>query len=109
MAAKTPKTQVSSATKSAGRFQKGFSGNPNGRPVGSRNRTTLALQAILDGEGELIIRKAIEMALAGDMVALRLCLERLVPVRHERPVAADLSELNGTTGAAGKLGVIIAS
>ena len=40
-------------------------GNP-GRPKGARHRTTLAMQALLEGEGEALTRKAVEMALAGD-------------------------------------------
>jgi hypothetical protein len=47
-----------------GTFQKGQSGNPSGRPAGSRNKATLALDALLDGEGEAITRKAIELAKA---------------------------------------------
>ncbi len=71
-------------------FQKGQSGNPAGRPVGARHKTTLAIQSLLDGEGEALTRRAIELALAGDMVALRLCLERLAPPRKDAPVALDL-------------------
>ena len=47
----------------------------------------------LDGEAEAIMRKAIEMAKAGDMVALRLCLERIVPPRKERLSPFTLPEL----------------
>jgi len=64
-------------------------GNP-GRVPGSRNRATIAAEALLDGEAGAITRKAIEMALEGDTVALRLCMERLVPPRKERPVAIEL-------------------
>jgi Family of unknown function (DUF5681) len=51
-------------------FAPGQSGNPKGRPVGSRNRATLAIDALLDGEGEVLTRKAITLAKAGDMQAL---------------------------------------
>lgn len=60
-------------------------GNP-GRPAGARNKRTLALEELLDGESEAITRKAMEMAKGGDTVALRLCLERILPVRKDRPV-----------------------
>ena len=60
-------------------------GNP-GRPPGSRNKATLAAEVLLDGETEKLTRKAIELAMAGDTVALRLCLERIVPTRRDRPV-----------------------
>src|SRR4051794_27887431 len=71
-------------------FQKGQSGNPRGRPPGARNRATQAVQAMLDGEAEAITRKAVELAKAGDTVALRLCLDRLAPVRKDRPVTFAL-------------------
>jgi hypothetical protein len=64
-------------------------GNP-GRPKGSRHKTTLAVEALLDGEAEGLTRKAVELALAGDMTALRLCLDRICPPRRDRPVAVDL-------------------
>ena len=69
-----------------GRFRKGSSGNPAGRPLGSVNRTTRAATLLLDGEAEALTRKAVELALAGDPVALRLCLERIVGPRRGRPV-----------------------
>ena len=69
-----------------GRFRKGRSGNPAGRPRGSVNRSTRAAIQLLDGEAEALTRKAIELALAGDPIALRLCLDRIVGVRRGRPV-----------------------
>lgn len=74
-------------------FQQGQSGNPNGRPRGSRNRSTQALEAILDGEAEALTRRAIEMALAGDGPAMRMCLDRLMPVRKDRPITFSLPEI----------------
>ena len=69
-----------------GRWQKGQSGNPNGRPAGSHHKVTLAAQALLDGEAEELTRKAVELAKAGDMVAMRLCLERILPARKDVPI-----------------------
>src|SRR5438874_12919139 len=66
--------------------QRGTSGNPAGRPAGSRNRTTLAVQALLDGEAEALTRKAIELASNGDLNALRLCLDRVIPIRRDQPL-----------------------
>jgi hypothetical protein len=73
-----------------GRWAKGSSGNPSGRPAGSRNKSTQALQQMLEGEAELITRKAIDLALAGDLTAIRLCMERLLPPPKDRPVEIDL-------------------
>lgn len=71
-------------------FQPGQSGNPAGRPKGSRSRSTLALEAIFEGEAEAITRKVIELALEGDTQALRMCLDRLAPPRKDRPVTFEL-------------------
>src|SRR5690349_11329736 len=68
-------------------------GNP-GRPPGARNKATRALEALLEGEAEDITRTAIALAKGGDTVALRLCLERLLPPRKDRPVAFALPEIN---------------
>jgi len=76
-----------------GRFAKGNAANLRGRPLGSRHRATLAAEALLDGEVEKLTRKAIEMALEGDGVALRLCLERIIPARKDRPVMVDLPKV----------------
>lgn len=74
-------------------FEPGRSGNPNGRPKGARNRSTQVLETILDGESEALTRRAIELALDGDTVALRMCLDRLMPIRKDRPVTFALPEI----------------
>lgn len=82
------------ASKQRGRpFTKGQSGNPAGKPKGVRNRSTLAAEALLDGEAEQLTRKAIELALAGDTIALKLCLERILPPRKDRAVMFSLPGL----------------
>jgi hypothetical protein len=78
------------------RFKPGQSGNPAGRPPGARHKSTLALSVLLDGEGEAITRKAIELATSGDTVALRLCLDRILPVRKDRPVTFALPAIETT-------------
>lgn len=67
-------------------------GNP-GRPKGARHRTTLAIEALLEGEHEKLTRKAVELALGGDTTALRLCLERLAPARKDAPVSVELPRI----------------
>ena len=64
-----------------------------GKPKGTRNRTTLALEALLDGEAEALTRKAIEMALTGDGAAMRLVMDRILPPRKERPVMFAMPKL----------------
>jgi hypothetical protein len=94
------KTPDDTGPKQSGRFQKGQSGNPIGRPPGSRNKTTLAVDALLDGEAETLTRKAIELANKGDVTALRLCLDRIAPVRKDRPVTFTLPPIASASDAA---------
>jgi hypothetical protein len=68
-----------------GRFAPGHSGNPAGRPRGSRNRSTLFLDALREGERELIARSVIEQALCGDKVAARFCAARIEAAERARP------------------------
>jgi hypothetical protein len=77
----------------SGQFAKGRSGNPSGRPLGSRNHATLLMESLLEGQGEELTRKAIEMALAGDITAMRLCLDRLIPPRKDRPIHLGLASI----------------
>src|SRR5262245_26152395 len=71
-------------------FIPGQSGNPNGRPKGSRNKATELAEALLEGEAETFAIKLIDKVRAGDPVALRLCIERIVPPRRHRAVQFDL-------------------
>jgi len=76
------------------RFKKGASGNPSGRPVGARNKATVAAETLLDGEAEGLTRRAIEMAMEGDVTALRICLDRILPVRKGRLVTFNLPPIS---------------
>ena len=76
-----------------GRFQPGQSGNPKGRPQGSRHKATLAALELLAGDLEAITRKCIEKAKAGDMVAIRLVLDKLIPSAKSLPVTFPLPKL----------------
>ncbi len=72
------------------KFRPGQSGNPAGKAKGTRHKTTLAIETLLDGEAEALTRKAVELALAGDMQALRLCMDRIAPARKDRSVSFDM-------------------
>jgi Family of unknown function (DUF5681) len=95
------------AIKQRGRpFPKGESGNPHGRPAGTRNRTTLAVEALLDGEAEKLSRKAVVLALKGNVACLRLCLDRILPPRRDRPVHLKIPTLKATTDASQAMAAI---
>ena len=48
------------------------------------------MEALLEGEAEALTRVAIEKALAGDMMALRICFDRLYPPQKGRSIQIDL-------------------
>lgn len=83
----------------AGRWRPGISGNNAGKPKGTRHVATLAAEALLDGEAEALTRKAVQLALAGDTAALRLCLDRIAPARKDRPVPFALPSLTKASDA----------
>lgn len=83
-------------------------GNP-GRPAGARHKATLAAQELLDGEAEALTRKAVELALAGDPTALRLCLDRIAPRRTDAPIRFDLPPMATAADASKAAGAILAA
>lgn len=64
-------------------FKAGVSGNPSGRPKGSLNKNTQLIK-MMEAHAEALINKTIEMGLSGDPIALRLCIERLVPKAKDK-------------------------
>ena len=94
---KSKKPSGTVARKSAQKGQKGFtkglSGNPRGRPKGSRNRAGLLVQNLIDGKSEEIVRAVIKRAVKGDFQAEKFCLERLLPPQRSRPVTVELPNI----------------
>ncbi|HUW74544.1 MAG TPA: DUF5681 domain-containing protein [Methyloceanibacter sp.] len=89
------------------RFKPGQSGNKKGRPKGSRHKTTLAIEKLLDGEGETITRVAIERAKAGDMTAIRICLDRIAPARKDRHIQFSLPKMKKASDAVAASAAIV--
>ena len=58
-------------------------------------------QTLFDGEAEALTRKIIELAKAGDMQALKVCIDRLcppmkaqsAPIQVEIPVTDSMSDI----------------
>jgi Family of unknown function (DUF5681) len=76
-------------TQRPGQFQPGNPGGP-GRPQGSRNAATLALDQLADDAGKAILEKMVEAAKNGDLRAADLVLQRIWPVRKGRPLSLSL-------------------
>lgn len=69
-------------------WKPGESGNPNGPRPGPTRVTKL--RKLLEPHAADLVAKAVELALGGDTTALRVCIERLLPVMREEPVKLAL-------------------
>ena len=81
----------------------------SGKPKGARSRVTRAMEGLLEGEAEALTRKVVELALAGDGLALKMCLDRLLPSLRERPVTVELPPLRSPSDAVAASAALLAS
>jgi Family of unknown function (DUF5681) len=89
-------------------FQPGQSGNPKGKPKGKRCRVTELAEKLMADNAE-DIQATIDAAKNGDGVAMRLCVERLVPLRKRVPAPIELPNADSLPGVTEALGVIVAA
>ncbi len=82
-----------------GRFVKGVSGNPAGRPRGARNKVTIAVETLLEGQPTGLAQMALNKALKGDRAALKLCLDRICPPPKNRPIPFDMPPITSAADA----------
>jgi hypothetical protein len=75
-------------------FEKGN----RGRPAGSRNKVTVAIETLMGKFGEQVAARVIKRASDGDMTAARLVLERIAPPRRGRPVHLKLPDIGDAAG-----------
>ena len=66
----------------------------SGRPKGSRNKATIAIESLLQGQAEVLTQTAVTKALEGDTVTLRLCMERIAPTPKDQPVSFSLPKMS---------------
>lgn len=103
--AKTPENSGKIQVK--GKYKKGCSGNPNGKPKGARNKSTLAAEALLEGSLEKICKKVEEEALNGNMQAAKMILERFLPPRKDRAIEIALPSINTFDDVLNAIGFIV--
>jgi hypothetical protein len=101
------KAPENTGRKTDGTFAEGNS--LGGKPKGARHKTTLAIEALLEGQHEALTQKAISMALGGDTVALRLCLDRIAPARKDTPVSVDLPEIRTVSDTVEASAIVLAA
>ena len=87
----------------AGKFTSGNSG----RPKGARNKKTLAIDSLLEGQAEALTQTAITKALDGDSMALRLCMERIAPAPKDNSVSFTLPHMSNAQAASQAAGSVL--
>ena len=89
-----------------GRFRKGQSGNPAGKPRGARHRVTVLAEKLMEDDAEAVVRAVVDKAKAGDMSAAKLVLDRIAPPRKGRLVKFSLAEMSSADEIGSAVGAI---
>ena len=105
MIAKTTEKQ----TRKTKGFQPGQSGNPSGRPQGSRNKATLIAEQLIDGQAEELVKMCISMAKKGDTTAMKIMMDRLIPPRRDRSIQLGLPDVKTPKDVLSTIGIVIKS
>ena len=86
-----------------------FTAENSGRPKGSRNKATIAIESLLRGQAEALTQTAVTEALEGDSVALRLCMERIAPAPKDQPVSFSLAKMKNALDASEAAGSVLSA
>ena len=84
-----------------------FSAGNSGRPKGLRNKATLAIESLLQGQAEALTQTAVTKALEGDSVALVLCMERIDSAPKDQPISFSLPKMNSALDASEAAGSVL--
>ena len=84
-----------------------FSAGNSGRPKGSRNKATIAIESLLQGQADALTQAAVTKALEGDSIALRLCMERIAPAPKDQPVSFSLPKMKNALDASEAAGSVL--
>ena len=84
-----------------------FAAGNTGRPKGSRNKATLAIENLLHGQAEALTQTVVTKALDGDSMALRLCMERIAPAPKDQPVSFGLPKMKNALDASEAAGSVL--
>ena len=84
-----------------------FSSGNSGRPRGSRNKATIAIERLLEGQAEALTQTAIMKALEGDSVALRLCMDRIAPPPKDTTITFSMPNMDNALDAAEAAGSVL--
>jgi hypothetical protein len=101
------KRPANSDQKQGHRWRRGESGNPSGKPPGTRNAVLLALDAVGEQGAQAALQAVVAAAGAGDLRAAEVLLSRVWPARRGRPVTLpDLPPLKTAANLPAALGTV---
>lgn len=80
-----------------------------GRPQGSRNAVSLFIDQLLEVEAEPITSKLVDMAMNGNITAIRLCMDRISPVKKGSTVMLDILPIQNISDTVLAMGMIISA
>lgn len=88
-----------------GRFRKGKSGNPQGKPKGARHKASMMAEMLFEEEIETVCHQVINQAKEGNLQAAKIILDRLLPPKKDRPINFKLPIIQNAADAlkAGRL------
>jgi hypothetical protein len=90
------------------KFKAGASGNPTGRPKGIKDRR-VAMRELLQPHAEKLVKKVVDLALAGDVQALRICIDRIIPPVREDRLSISLPAIADSAGCSAAQAKIMAA
>lgn len=90
------------------KFTKGLSGNPRGRPKGIKDRR-VALREKLTPHADDLIETVIRYALSGDMQAIKLVFDRVIPPLREEKFTLSLPKIESADDCVKAQGQVIAA
>lgn len=90
------------------KFKAGQSGNAKGRPKGVADKRT-ELRALLQPHADELVKKVVELAKAGDIQALRICIDRIIPPARDNRINIGLPKLTDAKACVEAQGHIVAA
>lgn len=89
------------------RFQKGQSGNPKGKTKGTKNKATRIVESLMQNELDSICQKLLELAVDGNIQAIKLVLDRILPPKASRSVEIAIPKIENAKDALQAISMVI--
>ena len=90
-------------------FKKGQSGNPKGKRPGTRHKATQAALKLLGGDLAAITQECIRQAKEGNLMAVKLVLDKLIPSAKELPLSLSLPKVEGAADLPAALSAVMSA